>query len=111
SSLGSRLVFKYAEGFSRPVNFAAGNIPAETACAAQFLGFGQVSFAASQLLFRLRCGSDIHYRSNKLDDSCFVLCFMGRNTDMLDRIARQQQAAFGMTILTAAGRPIDLLLN
>src|SRR5580658_3720044 len=40
-------------GFLRPVEFSTRNVPAEAASVAQFLRFGQVSFALSQLLFRL----------------------------------------------------------
>src|SRR5882762_2706459 len=67
-NLGCRLVFEYPKGFSRPVDLSTAHIPTETPRQAQFLRFGQVSFAASQLLFRLLRSGDIHYRPNKLND-------------------------------------------
>src|SRR5229473_4978121 len=67
--LGCRFEFEYPKSLVGPIDFPAGNMPAETACVAQFLRFGQVSFTASQLPFRLLCSGDIHHRPNKLDDS------------------------------------------
>src|SRR5260370_31425764 len=45
----SRIAFKDAKGFLRPVEFPAGDIPTETAGMAQPLRFRQICFAASQL--------------------------------------------------------------
>src|SRR5580704_19264197 len=42
---------KNSECLQRPVNVAAGNIPAETPGLAQSLGFGQVSLASLKCLF------------------------------------------------------------
>src|SRR4029077_20625559 len=45
----SRVAFKDAKGFLRPVEFPAGDIPTETAGRAQPLRFRQIGFAALQL--------------------------------------------------------------
>src|SRR6266436_6374760 len=55
--------FKYLVGFLRPEDFSTRNTPAEAAGVTQFLRFGQVSFTASQLLFRLLCSGHIHQPS------------------------------------------------
>src|ERR1700752_3432114 len=67
--LNRSISFKDVEGFLRPVNFPVENTPAETSGVAQFLRFSQVSFTASQLLFRLFRSGDIHHRPNKPNDS------------------------------------------
>src|SRR6202047_4255202 len=45
----SRVAFKDAKGFLRPVEFPAGDIPTETGGVAQPLRFRQIGFAALQL--------------------------------------------------------------
>src|SRR5580693_1436211 len=45
----SRVAFKDAKGFLRPVEFPAGDIPTEAAGVAQPLRFCQIGFAALQL--------------------------------------------------------------
>src|SRR5260370_551752 len=47
-NLGCRFAFKNSKGLLRPVNLAAGNIPAEAARVAQFLSFRQVGFTPPQ---------------------------------------------------------------
>src|SRR5260370_38131864 len=45
-------MLKDVVGFLRPVDLSVGNVPAEAACLAQFLRFGQVSLTPPQLSFR-----------------------------------------------------------
>src|SRR6267378_6221838 len=45
------IILKDLVGFLRPEDFSTRNVPAETACVAQFLRFRQVSFTPPQLFF------------------------------------------------------------
>src|ERR1700751_3461696 len=67
--LNRSILFKDVIGFLRPVNFPAENTPPKTSGVTQILRFGQVSFTASQLFFRLLRSGDIHHRPRKLNDS------------------------------------------
>ncbi len=67
--LNRSILLKDIVAFFRPVDFSAENTPTETAGVANVLPFSQERFAASQLLFRLLRGGDIHHRPNKLPDS------------------------------------------
>ena len=45
--LDTRVVFENPKGFVRPVKFAGGGRPAETACVTQALGFGEIGLTAA----------------------------------------------------------------
>src|SRR6266446_6785373 len=45
---GGGFVSEDPEGFLGPVDLSAGNMPAEAACVAQFLSFGQIRFTSPQ---------------------------------------------------------------
>src|SRR6266852_7289139 len=49
--LNRSITLKDIVGFIRPEDFSTRNVPAETACVAQFLRFRQVSFTPPQLFF------------------------------------------------------------
>src|SRR6478609_895306 len=49
-NLGCRFAFKNPECFPGPINLSTGNIPAEAACVAQSLRFGQISLTPAQSL-------------------------------------------------------------
>ena len=51
--LDTRVVFENPKGFVRPVKFARGGRPAETARVTQALGFGEIGLTAAQPVFSL----------------------------------------------------------
>ena len=67
--LDARVVFENPKGFVRPVKFAGGGRPAETACVTQALGFGEIGLAAAQPVFRPLAFIDVNSQAVPLDDA------------------------------------------
>ena len=63
------VVFENPKGFVRPVKFAGGGRPAETACVTQALGFRQIGLTAAQPVFGLLAFIDVNSQAVPLDDA------------------------------------------
>ena len=67
------IVCEDSKRFGRPVDLTAGNIPAKTACVAQYLRFGQVNFTSPQLLFRSLAVVNVRKQVIPTDDAAFTV--------------------------------------
>jgi hypothetical protein len=67
--LDARVVFENPKGFVRPVDFAGGGRPAETARVTQALGFGEIGLTAAQPVFGLLAFIDVNRQAIPVDDA------------------------------------------
>jgi hypothetical protein len=71
--LDARVVFENPIGFVRPLKFAAAGRPAETACATQALGFGEIDLTAPQPVFGSLAFININRQAVPLDDAALSI--------------------------------------
>ena len=75
------------------------------------LGFGQIGFAAAQLLFGFLCNRDIRHRPKKLDAAGWIPRHTSHSVDIFHRTARHQQSKLMIIVISVDGDTVDGLLE